>query len=363
MTETEIDTETERPARARSYYGYLLCLAALCVAALVAACREVQAPLRFPHRVHLTGIDCGSPGKPPCLSCNSCHTPSHTDRAGKLPLEQTCESCHKKDREKVLPVLSVTPDRPYGEISIDHDKHLAMPQINGQCVKCHGGVFKSNESTLPPMAKCFTCHEHQAEWDSGQCTPCHGQRDLTRTFPQTFMRHDADFARHHGAMATQQGQLCRACHSETQCQACHDTSQKMTVEARRPERLESQQVHRGDFMVRHALEAASQPAKCLTCHSQQTCDSCHSARGVSGGVSNARNPHPPEWLGANTASSNFHGVAARRDITSCAGCHDQGPNTNCIRCHKVGAYGGSPHPPGFKSSQDMSSPMCRYCHG
>ncbi|HEY6077201.1 MAG TPA: cytochrome c3 family protein, partial [Polyangiaceae bacterium] len=291
--------------RTRGHYGYLLCLLALCVAALAAACREPQTPARFPHRVHLAGLDCGSPGKPACLSCNSCHAPSQAARVDKLPLQQTCESCHQKDREQVLPILSITPPRPYGEISIDHDKHLAMPGINGQCVPCHGGVLKTNESTLPPMSKCFTCHEHKQQWDKGECTQCHGQRDLMRTFPQTFMRHDADFARHHGSMATQQGQLCLACHSESTCQSCHDGSQNMTIEARKPERLESQQVHRGDFMVRHALEAASQPARCLTCHTPQTCDSCHAARGVSGGLSNGRNPHPPGWVGTSTTSSDF----------------------------------------------------------
>lgn len=348
--------------RGRAFYALLLCVLTL-TAALLAACREPQMPARFPHKVHLTGLDCGAPGKPACLSCNSCHAPSQRDREHKLPQQAVCESCHKTDTPRLLPILSAPPPRPYGEITINHDKHLAMDGINGQCVKCHGGVVKPGNETLPPMSQCFTCHEHQAEWDRGQCNTCHAQQDLSRTLPQTFMRHDAAFARHHGAQAALELQLCKSCHSESQCQSCHDLSQAMTVEARRPERLESQQVHRADFMVRHALEAASQPARCLSCHTPQTCDSCHMARGVSAGVASARNPHPPEWVGSNTSSSNFHGAAARRDIAACAACHDQGPATNCVRCHKVGAYGGSPHPPGFKSSQSKSAEMCRYCHG
>lgn len=347
----------------RSALGAGLLWLALLVAALAGSCR-VQAPVaRFPHRAHLAGIDCGKPGKPACLSCNTCHTPSRRERELKLPPAEMCESCHKQDRARVEPVLAFVPERPHGQISMDHERHLAMPEIRGQCVPCHGGVVEPAKSNLPPMSQCFGCHEHQTQWQRNECAPCHEPRDLARTLPQTFLRHDAAFAKNHGPMAASQGELCATCHSQSSCQGCHDTSQAMGIEIRRPDRLDSQQVHRGDFMVRHALEAASQPSRCLNCHAPQTCDSCHAQRGVSGNVRGALNPHPLGWVGSNTASSSFHGPAARRDIASCAACHEQGPATNCIRCHKVGAFGGSPHPPGFRSTQSLNSQMCRYCHG
>jgi hypothetical protein len=274
-----------------------------------------------------------------------------------------CQDCHRKDAAQVLPALTAKPARPYGEIRMNHDRHLAMPEIHGQCVPCHAGVTAPGSSTLPPMSQCFGCHQHETEWQAGECAPCHEQRELGRMLPQTFLRHDTDFAKHHGSQATEKPQLCSACHTQASCTGCHDTSQALGIEMQRPEQLGSHQVHRGDFMTRHALEAAAQPARCLSCHTPQTCDSCHLQRGVSAGSLGAVNPHPPEWVGTNTASSNFHGVAARRDVTACAACHDQGPLTNCIRCHKVGAYGGNPHPASFRSSQSLGSEMCRYCHG
>jgi hypothetical protein len=336
---------------------------AVAVAALVGACRTQPPPARFPHRAHLSGIDCGRPGKPACLSCNSCHAPSQPDRELKLPPQDLCESCHRSDRNQVLPVLAVVPERPYGEIHMDHDRHLAMPEIRGQCVPCHGGVVEPSGASMPPMSQCFGCHEHEAEWQRGECAPCHEPRDLARTLPQTFLRHDAAFAKNHGTAASSDGELCSACHTQSSCQACHDLDQAISIERRRPERIESRQVHRGDFMVRHALEAASQPSRCLSCHEPQTCDTCHVQRGVSGNLMGSVNPHPPGWVGTNTASSSFHGQAARRDVASCASCHERGPATNCIRCHKVGAYAGSPHPPGFRSTQSLNSEMCGYCHG
>jgi hypothetical protein len=232
-------------------------------------------------------------------------------------------------------------------------------------VPCHAGVVDPKRSPLPPMSQCFGCHEHAEQWEHGQCTPCHESEALRHTLPVTFLKHDNAFLRHHGdAMAQrQQASLCQNCHTQAQCQSCHDVTQDLTVEARRPDAIESGQVHRGDFMVRHAIEARSQPAKCLSCHTVQTCDSCHVARGVSANVANPANPHPPEWVGTNTSSSNFHGTAARRDILSCAACHEAGPATNCIRCHQVGGYGGNPHPRGWKSARGSDAEMCRYCHG
>jgi hypothetical protein len=57
-----------------------------------------------------------------------------------------------------------------------------------------------------------------------------------------------------------------------------------------------------------------------------------------------------------------HGRAARRDILTCAACHDQGPASNCIHCHAVGGPGGNPHPDGWSSGRDVQDGMCAFCH-
>ncbi|HWA78532.1 MAG TPA: cytochrome c3 family protein [Polyangiaceae bacterium] len=247
-------------------------------------------------------------------------------------------------------------------IAFNHDQHLTMPSIQGQCVPCHGGVVQAEASPLPPMSQCFTCHEHQQQWNARQCAPCHQTRDLRKTLPETFLKHDAGFARHHGQMATEDRRLCQSCHEQQDCNGCHDVSQELTRERRQPEKIESTSVHGGDFLVRHALEAEAEPARCARCHTPETCDSCHRERGVSAARSGARSPHPPGWVGTNTGASSFHGREARRDLLACASCHDQGPLTNCIRCHKVGAYGGNPHPGGWQSARSPREGMCRYCH-
>lgn len=338
-----------------------LALALICVslaAAILAACSE-RTPTQFPHLVHLTGVACGKRG-PACLGCNSCHGVSAAGDREQMPGAQLCASCHRTDLARVSATIDLP--RAHDAIDFDHDRHLGMKSIQGQCVMCHAGVVKPGAAPLPAMKQCFSCHEHEAQWQAGQCKPCHASADLARTLPRTFLRHEGDFARHHGQFAVEDRKLCQSCHTQKQCNDCHDTSQDLSIERRRPERVDQTRIHQADFLTRHALEAQAEPARCARCHAPETCESCHLERGVSALGLGARNPHPPGWVGNDPNASSSHGREARRDILLCASCHDQGPATNCIRCHKVGGYGGNPHPSGWRSARTPEQGMCRYCH-
>ncbi len=329
-------------------------------AAALLACS--QKPLVFSHETHLTNPSCGGEGEPACLKCVSCHAPTKEGRAERLPGVQLCASCHQENSAKMERLVTAPPVRPYGQISFNHDEHLDMASIAGQCVPCHKGVVEDGVAALPPMSQCFSCHEHEQQWQRSECSPCHERAHLQRTLPRTFLRHDQFFLKNHTTEAQTQETLCKSCHTQSDCQSCHDLSLPLSMEQQRPDAIMTNQVHRGDFMVRHAMEARSQPARCMTCHTPPDCDSCHIEQGVSGTMTGGRNPHPPGWVGGNPQSRDFHGRAARRDLLSCAGCHEAGPLTNCIRCHQVGGPGKNPHPAGWKSTRQPSDEMCSYCH-
>ena len=339
-----------------------LALPASLAVAVAAACASPPEQ-RFPHVLHLAKIGCDTSGNQSCLSCTSCHRVSEKTQAHHLPDVNACERCHRKNAHELASRIAWEPERPNGAILFDHARHLAMGDIHGQCIGCHEGVVVTGVPRLPPMKQCFSCHEHREEWERGTCAPCHNPGELSHVMPQSFLRHDGSFARHHGRIATREKRLCQSCHAQADCDVCHDTTQDLAVERRRPEAIERHFVHRGDFLTRHAIEAQANPAECLSCHTPQTCDACHVERGVSGNAVGARNPHPPGWVTNDPTARSGHGREARRDILLCAGCHDQGPATNCIRCHKVGGYGGNPHPSGWRSTQSENSEMCRYCHG
>ncbi len=343
----------------------LMLLLALGVGLVVACSTQ---PPQFSHPLHLTRIACGGPGLPQCLSCATCHKVA--GEGSKLPPVSVCRRCHKPN-DSALAAFRPAPDEP--EINLartvhfEHAKHLKMPSLRGQCVPCHGGVVSTSPDTpanpFPDMKRCFKCHEHQQEWDRAQCTPCHSRAKISKVMPQTFLRHDAAFQRHHGTYAREKRAVCQNCHSESQCNDCHDVTQGLRVEKREPDAIQRRFVHRGDWLTVHPIEAKSQPRRCLSCHSTESCDACHVQHGVSGNAFEGANPHPPGWVGSNPDAADFHGRAARRDILTCAGCHDQGPATNCIRCHAVGGPGGNPHPHGWKSARSDNASMCRYCHG
>lgn len=347
----------------RTFLGRLL-LALGILGGLLLACTRTEP--RFAHREHL-GMQCGKPGQPACLTCITCHGELlRKDNASRHFAGQPCNDCHRPGDIKVAKSLHA-PATPAAQmaaqIQFDHARHLQMDSIQGQCIACHAGlVSEESGPPFPEMSRCFECHNHQAQWDQGVCVPCHRTQDLKKLFPRTYLRHGLGWDKAHGPAASESVAQCANCHTAESCDDCHDVTQGLKVEVRTADQIQKNFVHPADFLTRHAMEAASQPARCLSCHRTETCESCHLARGVSAARLGAINPHPPGWTGPDSSQPNHHGRAARRDILACASCHDQGPNTNCIDCHRVGGPGGNPHPSGWKSTRTLNDAMCSYCH-
>jgi hypothetical protein len=328
-----------------------------------AACHH-QRPTAFPHRKHVSQIECGGQDQPDCLSCVSCHPGAKNPKLSVAATASTCAGCHRSGEGNVTRYFGEAQPQPSFESStqFDHLAHMTRPGFERECVFCHGGVTQdqSGPESYPAMAVCLDCH--QAEFTEARCVPCHRQDRLAQLVPQSFMRHDAAWPKRHGVASKHGRRLCVQCHSETQCADCHAMGQPLTLAARSPDAVTADRVHRGDFLARHAMEARSTPTRCLRCHTSQSCDGCHVRRGVSGARSSPTNPHPVGWIGSNPRAKSFHGVAARRSLASCAACHDHGPATNCIGCHRVGGHGGSPHRGAGHSSRAVTATLCRYCH-
>ena len=138
----------------------------------------------------------------------------------------------------------------------------------------------------------------------------------------------------------------------------------MKVEEILPDRPDRNFIHWGDFLTRHSIEARGNEAACQKCHPVSFCTDCHRKQRLTPDSNNPLNPHPAGWL--TPGSPSFHGSSARRDIVSCAACHDQGAQSNCVSCHRVGGPGGDPHPPGWTAKHPPSeinrNPMCLACH-
>ncbi len=316
---------------------------------------------RFPHRVHLesTGLN--------CHNCHSSIPTSTTTGRPDFPGYAACSSCHRSEVGQgrrygydAQATFSGNPDRRH--VIFSHQRH--MRPAKGQCVQCHKDVESNvpTQAILPAMAACLgACHQKQ--YDDRNCTLCHQQSDLVTLRPVTDIPHGLDYVPRHATDALRAGQLCRSCHTDNQCTACHSTSTGLRAEVQRLDDTRSSFRHGGDYITRHAIEARTEPTACVRCHQPSSCDSCHVRNGVSGNARGGLSPHPAGWTGRDSSDPTSHGRAARRQVVECASCHEQGPATNCIRCHKVGAFGGNPHPAGWSRMQSASSgETCRYCH-
>jgi predicted CXXCH cytochrome family protein len=321
--------------------------------------------IRVPHDVHRRA-------KVDCITCHEEVYDAKDLSVRGLPNEAKCLECHREKKEKgecgfchddVRNARPFAP-RPTPELHLDHAAHIE--RVKEDCSTCHKALPSPRRAAAhaPAMAACLGCHEHKKDYDEARCTKCHTDLSRYPLKPVADFSHRGDFLRNHAAPARSSVEACAQCHDQSFCADCHTKSAPARIELLLPERVDRNFLHRNDFLSRHALEAAADPSSCQRCHGPSFCTTCHEAEGLTPATSKGRDPHPPGWMLRGSAT--FHGPAARRDIASCAACHDQGPRTNCIGCHKVGGPGGNPHPPGWSDrhggDEKRRNGMCLYCH-
>ncbi len=326
-----------------------------------------EPPYVFPHAPHLEND----------VACANCHAgvekatkldPAvrHVKLPAKISKNDACSGCHDTE-----PKITIPAQRARARLTFSHADHVS--RVKGDCKACHQALPEKGdkEPKRPPMAACTACHNHQRDFAEARCTPCH--TDLKGYKPVTAFAHQGDWMRIHGRLAKPVAESCAQCHDQTYCAQCHSPQ---TTPARPsviwPEEVTRTFIHRGDYVSRHMIEASAHPASCRKCHGSAFCTACHELQGVSAAaVTNVRDPHPAFWA-VRGAGPAFHGDAARRDITSCAGCHDNGADAICVRCHNVGnsitaGLGpNGPHPPSFiskhRGEDKTKNSMCLACH-
>ena len=317
----------------------------------------------FPHSPHVDAD----------VACTACHPIDkatklegpfrHVKLPDKISKTPPCADCHDTEPKLSLP-LRTTPFR----LRFDHAAHL--PRVKGNCKLCHVPPEKGDTAVkVPPMATCTGCHQHQQDFDTARCIPCHV--DLKGYKPEGTFKHAGEWLRQHAALARPSGETCAACHDQTYCAECHSpTTTPSRPSIVYPERVDRTFIHRGDYVGRHMIEAGAAPASCRRCHGSAFCEDCHTQQGLTKFAEAFRRPashDQPNWAIASGGKP-AHAPAARRDIVSCAGCHDQGAQATCVGCHQVGGVAGNvaPHPKKFLSAHDAEdrkhNSMCAACH-
>jgi hypothetical protein len=295
---------------------------------------------------------------PKMAKCGDCHD-----------LKTKCGLCHVDARQ---PGSYAVWTPPPGKLRFNHEAHVARTPKHG-CEPCHAQAartIKLSQIRRPGHEECLSCHQHQEDYRKLGCDKCHTNLREYPLAALTQFNHEGNWLSEHKVHGKTNDGACRQCHVERYCDDCHSRHNELIPSMRFPERVDRQLIHRGDWRTRHGIETAASPGSCLKCHAEKQCRDCHRVEGVSqtdpagrGPNDPLARPHPAGWM--NPVAADFHGIAARRNIVTCAGCHDRGAASNCVLCHRVGGAGGNPHPGGRVRGRDgekVSNTMCRICH-
>jgi hypothetical protein len=181
------------------------------------------------------------------------------------------------------------------------------------------------------------------------------------------------------------------CHDNASCQECHTSTTTITepntsnsfYQPYSPSNTgtgtklqQITRVHSLDYEYTHGIDAKGKLSECQSCHETETfCVNCHQGKQGDysiGGIAPYSHLQSTFMVMGVGSGGGDHATLARRDIESCASCHDtQGADPVCISCHidPDGIQGTHPrtHVPNYMKSihgdwHNSSSSICFNCH-
>ncbi|MEN8191548.1 MAG: cytochrome c3 family protein [Bacteroidota bacterium] len=344
--------------------------------------------IKFTHQTHIENE----------LDCENCHTDaaesiSLSDKL--LPTMEACGECHDVEDdencelchfEEVLEPLPVSESPIY----FSHKSHIEEQEM--ECTSCHQGLEKvdygfESATLFPSMGDCYQCHDNTSK-ATNVCEQCH-----VSTADLVPLNHkQVNFNKDHKFSSLEADADCAMCHDNNFCESCH-VGTIMIDETNAPDNFltpysphrlvdntNQQQislVHDLNYRYNHGIDARGKASECATCHQTETfCAECHNVDengdfAMEGFVPTSHTQPNFTTMGVGSGGG-VHAEIARRDIETCASCHDtQGADPNCIMCHtdNDGIKGTNPktHVVGFMNNEhgdwhgDFGA-VCYNCH-
>lgn len=330
-------------------------------------------------------------------ACEACHRGAVDPEQGMWPAPAACETCHDGSRRSRVAWQPPREGTPHN-LKFSHEMvpMMTRPSPTGPqelaCGDCHatpGQVRMATVHRATPEG-CLACHgpgiPHLAA--DRLCETCHVPLPrATRlrladvaSFPAPPSHREPGFAGGgHGALASS---TCAVCHAREFCMTCHvDAPERPAIQALASDprsraiavRLEAPPSHRRPtFLREHGAAVAANPRQCVTCHTRESCATCHApsqrvatalpARAPERGIGAQPLRRPPPSHRENFAER--HKQVAAATPASCAGCHVR---TDCTECHRPAAAAGPGyHPAGFLARHPVAAyareTSCVDCH-
>jgi c(7)-type cytochrome triheme protein len=367
--------------------------------------------IKFSHKFHLDGI----------TDCQTCHTEAVKSTSlskSVMPTMDDCAQCHDVNDDKNCTTCHY--DENYQELTpkkvnlrFNHSFHINKQKL--QCETCHKSFNTVDYSWElknpdPIMDDCYSCHNNSNSTNLAidNCQSCHiSTADLK---PQSHK--SSNFISTHKFAAKKVNANCVMCHdnNNNSCEDCHIATNTITeantpndffqpyapgTAIKGPKEQKLTRVHDLNYIQTHGIDLKGKTAECQSCHQVETfCVKCHQSDNadfsMNGVVPFSHTKTDFVLIGVGTGGGE-HAALAKRDIESCASCHDvQGGDPVCIKCHidSDGIRGTDPntHSANFMrddhgdwhnnpgsicfnchTSASPSSPpgvgFCGYCHG
>jgi hypothetical protein len=299
--------------------------------------------------------------------CAGCHEGVPTgDAARTFPAPTVCAGCHNGVEQK-----KVTWTKPRGYKSNlafshpDHDRKQPM-----ECAACHmtPGTARMTTVKRSEPATCFACHAHPARdhFVDAKCSQCHVPLARTQfaaqrveALPVPPSHKDPGFLeKNHGELSRSSTATCQTCHTQERCAACHvDAKQRpeirammaagpqLVLPAMKSRYFLPESHKQSSWIDKHGASAQTKIADCASCHTRESCSTCHAvdapkiiasltrradskAPGVAATASSRRMPasHNTPYF------QQQHGVLATTAGQTCASCHKR---NECEACHSA----------------------------
>ncbi len=343
--------------------------------------------IKFSHKFHKDVAECTDchSAVPKSTSLNDNLMPTHNDCANchDVTDKKKCDNCHYANVKKTL-------IQSRANIVFNHSFHLGKEKL--KCDFCHKGInnVKYAEDAIQPvpvMGNCYTCHNTSKGPGQNACESCH--ISTAKLMPQSHK--NSSWIQNHKFAARSFNANCVMCHDNASCQDCHTGTTMITEENTADDfyrpysptnstdgaRLQQvTRVHSLGYRFTHGIDAEGKTAECTTCHQIDTfCAKCHQSRNADfslGGIEPISHLKPDFMIIGVGSGGGEHAVLARRDIESCAACHDvQGGDPVCIKCHvdPDGIQGTNPktHPANYMRNvhgdwHSSDGSICFNCH-
>ncbi len=279
---------------------------------------------------HARDPEASDPQLPDHATCNRCHAAEAAPEGA--PRMEDCGQCHAERDRAARGARAPARARKMivGDLRFAHVSHAVDRKGRLiRCVTCHvdvASIAQTGAHATPPTAACVECHDDRGrvpdEARMRTCEMCHATRSESfgTLAPRSHLpalerpeNHTIAFRSDHTTEARHSGSECAKCHSTMSgssrdvCDECHQSM-----------RPRDHNVAWREFD--HGPEAATDSARCATCHAAGFCISCHSRP-------------PRSHFPMSEFSRGGHAIQASIDTRACVACHEPVRDCLTLGCH------------------------------